>query len=168
MSISSSLLAVVLMTAGGDLREDCGNIDATAIHTGVRRVLSARGPDGIADTLAELENNWARVCIERRKAASPALVADLARLLKIRTVRATAVEMLFDIGDNLATARKLLADAIRDQARLDRWYYKRAYPVEPSSGTWLSDSLRCVMHKLETGDVDADLCIFLTMTALPR
>jgi hypothetical protein len=160
MLILSGLLALAFVAEPTDLGIACVQIDAATIHADVERVLAARGDDGIArsDAVGMLEDHWARVCDESKKVASSAVTADVARLLKIPAARFTSAELLFEIDNSLGVVRTPLAAAISDQNRTDRLLFKRAGPVMPSSGHFVLDSLRCVLRKLETGMVDAQLC----------
>jgi hypothetical protein len=69
--------------------------------------------------------------------------------------------MLLDVGRNLRVARPSLLSAIRDEDRLEAADYKGAYPFTPTTAHDWSNSLRCVLRKLDTGRKDAKLCRYL-------
>jgi hypothetical protein len=104
----------------------------------------------------ELGRYWMAHCASVRAEAAPPVVRQVARLLANRDARFFAATMLVDVGPNLDVARPGIEAALADAtAEFER--VRRTNPALLSPGHHIA-ALQCLAHKLETGELDQDLC----------
>lgn len=151
-------LAAILVGFVSPEEVRCTPVDAGAVRSRVAAVQAASSPPEISRNLGELGADWTRRCLSSRRHASPAVVADLAGLLRIQQARWTVATMLLDVSGNLRYARGPINRALEDQLARERIYRREAYPLIPNNFGFIPQSLRCLLTKIRTGREDAYLC----------
>jgi len=142
--------------------QQCEHLNAAEVSSLVRRVEDQvdLSPYGHAEgrSLSDLVNYWRGTCSDERLKAGKRTVKELAGLLRSWTTRHLVPLMLLDVGPNLAAAKQDVDVAIIDQAAREDAAMKATAPIVPESGIGVANMLRCVRHKMDTGELDPKLC----------
>jgi hypothetical protein len=142
--------------------QQCEHLNAAEVSSLVRqadgRVALSPYGYGATRSLSDLVNYWRGTCSDERFKASKRTVKELSGLLRYWTTRHLVPLMLLDVGPNLAAAKQDVDVAIIDQAAREDAMIKAAAPILPESGIGVANMLRCVRHKMDTGELDPKLC----------
>ena len=133
----------------------------TCEHLSSREVSSlvklARQPGFTGDWyFGDLVRYWRGTCPADRFRASKRTVKELSGLLEDRIPLVSL--MLLDVGPNLSAARRDVDAAIPGQIAHEDALMKASAPIVPESGMGLAKLLKCVRHKIDTGERDPMLC----------
>src|SRR4051812_44129889 len=101
-------LAVIALGFGPTGNAHCVPIDEIDVQSKVHMVLTSADTRQMTERLANFGADWSRNCLSSRRNASPAVVADLGRLLQVPVLRWMTVTMMFDVGQNLHYAENSL------------------------------------------------------------
>jgi hypothetical protein len=117
----------------------------------------ARQPGFTGDWyFGDLVKYWQRTCPDDRFSASKRTVKELSGLLQGRIPLVSL--MLLDVGPNLPAARRDVDAAIPGQIAHEDHLMKASAPIAPENGMGLAKLLKCVRHKMDTGERDPMLC----------
>jgi len=139
--------------------QTCEHVDERKVSSLVKRASDTWYSSESFRPLAELANYWRATCSNDRFRASKRTVKELSGLLHNQLTRQLVSQMLLSVGPSLSAARSDVDAAIVDQTWREDALMKASAPITPEAGIGVADLLRCVRHKMDTGNLDSKFCL---------
>lgn len=156
------LTGVLLYLLSPEQGLECRPIDTTRLHAYVDLAIDNNNTTVGDNALGELIQYWKSHCKSIRKRANSDVLRELSRLLPVPELRYNAAVMLVDIGPRLRSARTAIRTALNDEIKYER---DTLGPIYPSDGFATSNSLRCLLGKIDTGRLERRYCFVVLDTS---
>lgn len=159
--ILEAIMGTVGMLTAFVSQENCQALSESTISRHSAAVRLAQDRRSRFRELSALNQYWRGACQSDKSNSSRNVVRDLSRLFVYPEARLHIARMLIYSGPNLAYAREELNGALVDQIDIEARQARASRYLIPSTGNTVSMALKCLLRKIDTGEIDRDMCLFV-------